>query len=143
MRVPILEHAGLIHTAQIFAAMVRMLERSPAQQMKLCEPSVAFDNLKLGRQEGRLYVYGDFGIFVDVGSPWHTSKRVLIEEIVIRFRRVYENSVDSAIAQLADIARQHGCVAVAAGDTQIGLMAPRYIAAGFQPLGTQFYKEIP
>ena len=126
----------------IFEALLRLHDKSPAKQMKLCEPEVAYRNLVQARSEGRLYVYGDYGIFIDVGSPWHTSKRVLIEEIVIRFRKAYSNDVDSAIQQLTVIGRSHGCVAVAAGDTQIGLMAPRYLAAGFEALGTQFYKEI-
>ena len=120
-----------------------LLDKSPATQMKLCEPEVAIPALHQAIKEDRLLIYGDFAILVDVGSPWHTSKRILIEEIIIRFRRVYGNTVESAIAQLEVIAKQRGCVAVAAGDTQIGLMSDRYIAAGFQALGSQFYKEIP
>src|SRR5262245_57133542 len=107
--------------------MLKMLRVSSAAQMKLVEPDVAWKNLLAAQADGRLYSHGDFGIFVDVRSPWHTSKRVLIEEIIVRFRREYGNSVESAIEQLEHIARQHGCVAVAAGDTQIGLMAPRYL----------------
>ena len=119
-----------------------MLGYSPAPQMRLVQPKYARSALHLARLAGRLYVYGDFGIFVDVGSPWYTTKPILIEELIVRFRRVYKNRVESAVAQLDEIGKEHGCVAVGAGDTQIGLMAPHYLAAGFQVLGTQFYKEI-
>jgi hypothetical protein len=119
-----------------------MLDKSPAPQMRLVENHTAWLHLCEAKSASLLYVYGDFGILVDVGSPWYTSKRVLIEEIIVRFRKDYGNTVESAIAQLDVIARIHGCVAVAAGDTQIGLMSDRYLAAGFQALGTQFYKEI-
>lgn len=139
----LLERAGVYHTEMIYTALLSMLDKSPAAQMKLCEPEVAGKALQRAKAEKRLFVYGDFGILVDVGSPWHTSKQVLIEEIIVRFRRDHGNTVESAIEQLSVLAREFGCVAVAAGDTQIGLMAPRYLAAGFQPLGTQFYKEIP
>jgi hypothetical protein len=126
----------------IFRAMLKMMQYSPAPQMKLVEPAVAHERLMKAREDGRLYVLGDFGIFVDVGSPWYTSKQVLIEEIIVRFRRHFDNVVDTAIEALTRIAKLHGCVAVAAGDTQVGYMAPRYLAAGFSTLGTQFYKEI-
>jgi hypothetical protein len=131
------------HVERIYDALVNLLAMSPAPQMRLCEPDVARQNLSRASDERRLFVYGDFGILVDVGSPWHTSKRVLIEEIIVRFRRDYGNKVEGAIAQLDIIAKAFGCVAVAAGDTQIGLMSPRYLAAGFTTLGTQFYKETP
>jgi hypothetical protein len=111
--------------------------------MRLCEEHVAYAALHRARDEARLYVYGDYAILFDIGSPWHTSKKLLIEEFVLRFRREYGNAVDGAVAQLDELARALGCAAVAAGDTQVGLMSPRYVAAGFQPLGTQFYKEIP
>jgi hypothetical protein len=140
---PRLRHASTLDVTLTFHALLKMLGKSPALQMKLAEPEVAYKHLVKAQAEGHLYVYGDYAILVDVGSPWHTSKLVLIEEIIVRFRRPYGHPVDEAIAQLPLIARQHGCVAVAAGDTQIGLMAPRYLAAGFQPLGSQFYKEVP
>lgn len=140
---PTLREADTFHAALIYATLERLLVVSPAPQMKLAEPAVAYAALYQAMRETRLYVYGDFGILVDVGSPWHTSKRVLIEEIIVRFRKDFDNSAESAVAQLAVIAKRHGCVAIAAGDTQIGLMTPRYLAAGFQALGTQFYKETP
>jgi hypothetical protein len=126
----------------IFDKLLQLQAKSPAPQMALCEPDVAYRHLKQAVREGRLYLFGDYAILVDIGSPWHTTRRVLIEEIILRFRSVNKNSVESAIEQLSIIAKVRGCAAVAAGDTQIGLMSPRYIAAGFQPLGTQFYKGI-
>jgi hypothetical protein len=123
-------------------SLLRMLDKSPAPQMRLAVPEVAYRHLKASARNGMLYVYGDFAVLVDVGSPWHTDKPVLIEEIIVRFRKAHHNDVESAVAQLDHIAREHGCVAIAAGDTQVGIMGPRYIAAGFQPLGSQFYKEL-
>lgn len=140
---PELELARESDCIAVFDAMLRMLHKSPAKQMALVEPEHAYTALVQAVREQRLYLYGDYAILVDVGSPWHTTKLVLFEEIIIRYQRVYGHDVSEAVAQLDSIARQHGCVAVAAGDTQVGLMAPRYLAAGFEPLGTQFYKEIP
>lgn len=128
---------------EIFNALLLMLRKSPAPQMALVEEEVAYRNLKQAVAEQRLYVYGDFAILVDAGSPWHTSKKVLIEEIVIRWRREFNTPVEAAIRQLDRIAKEHGCVAIAAGDTQVGIMGPRYTAAGFKTLGTQFFKEVP
>lgn len=122
---------------------LRMVEYSPAPQMRNVEPPLVRSYMHLAQLTGRLYVYGDFAILVDVGSDWYTSKRYLIEQLIWRVSRDHGNTVDSAIEKLDFIARLHGCVAVAAGDTQVGYMAPRYLAAGFQPLGTQYYKEIP
>lgn len=138
-----LTYATEAQAETIFQALLKMLQYSPAPQMALAEPVVAYANLMKARDEGKLYVLGDFGILVDVGSPWHSSKPVLFEEIIIRFRRHFENTVDTAVEALERIAKLHGCVAVAAGDTQIGYMAPRYIAAGYRPLGTEFFKETP
>jgi hypothetical protein len=127
----------------ILDALLQMLPKSPAPQMKMAEPLVAHQSLMLAQRQQRLYIFGDFAILVDEGSPWYTSKRVLFEEIIIRWRRVHGNTVDSAIAQLEAIAKLHGCVAIGAGDTQIGYMTPRYLAAGYTTLGIQFHKEIP
>lgn len=135
-------HDGL-DVLEIFQALLRLLAKSKAPQMRLVDEATAYRSLTAAAAEGRLYVHGDFAILVDVGSPWHSDKRVLIEEIIVRWRKAFGNTVESAVAQLDVIAAEHGCVAVAAGDTQIGLMSPRYLAAGFKPLGTQFFKEIP
>lgn len=126
----------------IYRALLEVQKKSPAKQMALVEPGAAWKHLDRARATGNLVVCGDYGILFDVGSPWHTTKLVLIEEIIIRFRRLYQNPVEDAIAKLDDLARLHGCVAIAAGDTQVGLMAPRYQAAGYISLGSQFYKEL-
>lgn len=127
----------------IFQALLRMLDKSPAPQMRLVEPAVVYSHLRLAAVDRKLWVLGDFAILVDVGPPWHTTRPVLIEEIIVRFRKGYGYSVEDAVAALDHLAELHGCHAIAAGDTQVGIMAPRYLAAGFVTLGTQFYKEIP
>lgn len=126
----------------IVAALVTLLRKSPAPQMKLVDYDTAYRNLMTAKAEGRLFVYGDFIILVDVGTPWHSNKPVLIEELVARFRKVYGNTPQSAVAQLEVLARKFNCVAVASGDTQVGLMAEHYKSEGYTPLGSQFYKEI-
>lgn len=138
----ILEKPSRLETEDIYAAMLEVLSKSPAAHMKLAEPAVALGHLIVRSALGYLWVYGDFAILVDVGSPWYTTKQVLIEEIIIRFRRGYRNTVESAVAQLDVLARDFACVAVVAGDTQLGIMTPRYLAAGFTSLGTQLYKDI-
>jgi hypothetical protein len=138
-----LQAARLSDVPLIFEALLKLLHKSPAPQMRLAEPEVAFQAMCTAVAEQRLYLYGDYALLVDVGSPWHSSKNVLIEEIIVRYQRHFGNNVESAIAQLEVLAERIGCVAIGAGDTQIGLMSPRYLAAGFTSLGTQFYKEIP
>lgn len=127
----------------IFQALMRMLDKSPAPQMRLVEPAAVYSHLYRATADKKLWVLGDFAILVDVGPPWHTTKPVLIEEIIVRFRRGHGGTVEDAVAALDRLAERFGCFAIAAGDTQIGMMAPRYTAAGFVTLGTQFYKETP
>lgn len=126
----------------IFEELLRLLAKSPAAQMVLAVPAVAEQNLYLAQEQGRLWIQGDFAILVDVGSPWYTDKPVLIEEIVIRYRREFGNPPEDIALALPLLAEILGCVAVAAGDTQVGIMGPRYTAAGFKTLGTQYFKEI-
>lgn len=139
----LLELPSRLETDDIYTALLVLLERSPAAQMKLAEEKEAYLHLLRAKLKQHLWVYGDFAILIDVGSPWYTTKPVLIEEIILRFRRGYGNTVESAIAQLDVLAREFTCVAIAAGDTQVGYMTPRYLAAGFTNLGTQFFKEVP
>ena len=131
-----------LETLEIYQALLRLQAKSPAKQMVLVEPNVALQNLQHAVEERSVYVYGDYAIKVDVGSPWYTSKPLLIEEIILRFRKDFGNHVSSAIQQLDAIAKEKGCVAIAAGDTQIGLMSQHYHAEGYSPIGTQFFKEI-
>lgn len=131
-----------VEVEDIFQALLGMLSNSPAKQMALAEPAAAYSHLLVAALNGKLLTFGDFAILFDIGSPWHTRKLVLIEEIIVRFRKRYGNTVESAVAQLEVIARDQGCAAIAAGDTQVGIMGPRYLAAGFTTLGSQFYKEI-
>jgi len=127
----------------IFEELLKLLQKSPAAQMKLAVPEVALAHLRAAQAAGHLWIQGDFAILVDVGSPWYTDRPVLIEEIIIRYRRDFGNPPEDVALALPLLAEILGCAAIAAGDTQVGLMGPRYLAAGFTALGTQFFKEIP
>lgn len=138
-----LQPASMEDVHSIFEALLKMRKYSSAPQMRLTEPRHAVAHLQMAAAKQHLWVFGDFAILIDVGSPWYSAELVLIEEIIVRFRKEHGNTVDSAVAQLDVLALRFGCAAIAAGDTQIGLMSPRYLAAGFKTLGTQFYKEMP
>jgi hypothetical protein len=124
----------------VMAALIAMLKKSPAPQMKYAEIGVARRSVKLAMRSGRAFICNGFFIMVDVGSDWYTSKCYLIEQIIVR---VYpsEHKVATAIAALDEIARRFGADAIAVGDTQIGYMTPLYHAAGYTTLGTQLFKE--
>lgn len=124
----------------VMGALLAMLDKSPAPQMRLADPTSARCGVRSAIHEGRAYIVGDFFIMVDQGSPWYTSKPVLIEEIILRISREHDTTVEQAIAALDDIAASRGCVAIAAGDTQIGYMRPKYEARGYVPMGYQLLK---
>ncbi len=116
-------------------------DKSPALHVKLCSIGVALGNVLRAIDEGRAWMADGYFILVDVGSPWFSSQRMLIEEIIIRVRPT-TLPVSYAIDALDLIAEKLGCTAIAAGDTQIGYMTPHYHAAGYTTLGTQLMKEV-
>lgn len=117
-----------------------MLDYSPAPQMRYADYHVAMASVVRAMREGRAYICNGYFIMVDVGSDWYTDRRYLIEQIILK---VYDapHTVASAIAGLEEIAKEHGCHAIAVGDTQVGYMTPLYQAAGFTTIGTQLIKE--
>lgn len=89
----------------------------------------------------QVVVNDGYMILFDVGSPWYTTRRFLIEELILRIGPS-EQGVSGAIRCLELLARSHECCAIAAGDTQVGYMVPHYQAEGFTVLGQQLFKEI-
>ena len=121
-------------------ALVKMKTKSPAPQMKYTNPKVAFRHMM--RSDTKARVVAGYFIMYDVGSPWYSEDRFLMEDLIIRIYPT-ASTVEVAIDALSEIARELGCKAVIAGDTQVGYMAPKYLAKGFVTLGTQLMKEVP
>ena len=125
-----------------FDAMLRLKAKSPSSKMGLADPATAFAGLRNFIEQGTAVEVGDYLILYDYGPTWYSPKLHMIEELTIRFKREFNNPVESAVAALEVIARQIGASAIAVGDTQIGLMTPYYLAAGYTVLGTQLFKEV-
>ena len=119
-----------------------MLKANPEHQMQYADTEVAFAYVRQAMREGRAYYLDGYFIMVDVGSDWYTSRKYLIEQIILKIHPT-TSPVSVAIAALDRIREIHGCVAIAAGDTQVGYMTPHYHAAGYITLGTQLFKGEP
>jgi len=126
----------------IMAALFQMREKSPAPQVRLAEPIEAELSVRHAIHEGRAYFLGGYFVMYDISRTWYSSKKVLIEDLILKVHEDSSVRLRDVIRSLSDLALMHGCKAVVAGDTQIGYMTPRYIQEGFQVLGTQLYKEL-
>ena len=123
-------------------ALLKLKAKSPSAKMAAVEVDEASRNLRKFLEEGRAVEVGDYLILYDLGSPWYTTKLHFIEELTIRFQRVYNNPVTDAVQAMEKLARMNCAQFIAVGDTQIGLMTPYYLEAGYTPLGSQLFKEI-
>lgn len=122
--------------------LLELKSKSPSVKMALVEPAKAFIGLTEFLEQGRAVEVGDYLILYDYGPTWYSSKLHFIEELTLRFQKVYRNPVEDAVAAIEVLARNIGARAIAVGDTQVGLMTPYYLAAGYSMLGTQLFKEI-
>jgi hypothetical protein len=122
------------------SALARLQAKSPAAQMKYTDLDTAMLHIE-GNYLHRSRVVGGYFILFDIGSPWYSKERFLIEDIILRIYPT-EFPVTVAIDALSTLATMNNCTAVMAGDTQIGHMVPLYQAAGFVTLGTQLIKEL-
>lgn len=125
-----------------FDELLKLRAKSPSAKMAMVEPAKAFIGLTEFLEQGRAVEVGDYLILYDYGPTWYSSKLHFIEELTIRFQRVHRNPVEDAVAAIEVLARNIGARAIAVGDTQVGLMTPYYLAAGYSMLGTQLFKEI-
>jgi hypothetical protein len=119
-----------------------MLAKSPAPQMRYADLETALLYIMhIAGVQGRAWIVDGYLVLYDIGADWYSKKPYLIEQLILK---VYDTDapVENAIAFLELRAKAHGCVMVAAGDTQVGYMTPKYQAAGYSVLGTQLYKEI-
>lgn len=124
----------------IMEALLALQAKSTAPHMALATPIDAELGVRNAIHEGRAVIAGDYFIMYDVGSPWYTRQYVLIEEIILRISRACGSVIEDALAALDELQMQHNCVAIAAGDTQIGYMLPKYIAHGYRVMGHQLLK---
>lgn len=125
--------------AAIMAVLIRLLDKSPAPQMKYAVPSVAERNIRLAIDEGRgVFVRGYFIMF-DIGPDWYTDKNYLIEQIILKVHN--DGNVRDAVKALDVLRKKFNCVLTAVGDTQIGYMTPIYKEEGYIVAGTQLVKE--
>lgn len=128
--------------ALVINTLIAMREKNPGKQMMHSDPEIARAYIKQAVVENRCYMVDDtFFIMFDVGCLWFTDTPFLLEQLVLRVRS-HNFHVGNAIDALAELAKFHGCTTIVAGDTQVGVMTPHYINAGYQPLGTQLIKEI-
>ncbi len=119
-----------------------MLTYSQAPQMKWVDIDIACRYILEAGKSGRAWIYDGYMVLFDIGCDWYSDKPYLIEQLVLRLHES-EHGVASAIALLKQMASLNGCVAVAAGDTQvIGYMTEKYKEAGFSVIGTQLYMEV-
>jgi hypothetical protein len=137
-----MRQAVLGDVGPIMTALLAMLAKSPAPQMRYAEPSTAAWSVRFAIKEGRGFVLGGYFIMVDIGSDWYTPACYLIEQIILKIDPADKTAtVRDCIAALDKIADIFGCSAIAVGDTQVGYMTPLYHAAGYTTLGTQLMKE--
>jgi hypothetical protein len=125
------------------AALIRLQERAQGRgQMAHASVPAAAYSVELAIAEGRLRFVDGYAIMFDVGREWYSFDLYLIEQIIIK---VYDTDapVEVAIDALDIIAAEYGCKAIAAGDTQVGYMTPKYINKGYAILGTQLFKGVP
>lgn len=121
-------------------ALIAMKAKNPNKQMQWSEPSVAFAYMRKQAEDGNAVVVDGYFIMYSVTPIWFTTVPFLVEELIIRIQPT-DKPVEVAIAALDRLKEMFGCVAIVAGDAQIGYMTPKYQAAGFQHLGTQLIKE--
>lgn len=126
----------------IMRALYQMLEYSPAPQMKYAEPIEAELSIRHAIHEERAYMHGGYFIMVDIGREWYSSRKFLIEQIILKVETT-SVPVEHAIDYLATIGMAKGCALVAVGDTQVGYMGSKYEAKGYTLLGKQYIKELP
>lgn len=126
----------------IMSALQKLLAKSPSEQMRYAELIEAELGVRDAIHNNRAIFVGDYFIMFDVGKVWYSSKKFLIEELVVRVSTDNNTQVSEAVAALTALATRFRCAAVVAGDTQIGVMTNHYIRDGFVMLGSQLIKHI-
>ena len=125
----------------VIAAMYRMWSLNPSNQMVYTDETKALDYIRAACSGGRVMIVDEtFAVMFDVGCMWYSSTPFLIEECLLRIKR-NALPVEAAIVALDWLKDYYNCAMIVVGDTQLGVMTPHYIAAGYRHLGTQLIKD--
>lgn len=127
----------------IMDALRALWAKSNATHMGMVDPMAAELSVRHAQHTGRAWFHGPYFIMVDHGQDWYSSKKFLMEQIILRVRPNTAGehwTVEDAIEQLPVLRDFYGCDAIVVGDSQIGLMIPKYLAAGYVRVGTQLMK---
>lgn len=121
-------------------ALVAMRAKNPNKQMRYADPDTALAYMQNAAGSGNAVVVDGYFIMYAVTPAWFSIDPFLIEELIIRIYPT-DSPVEVAIAALDELKALFNCVAIVAGDTQVGYMTPKYLANGFVRLGEQLIKE--
>jgi hypothetical protein len=129
----------------IMPALLALKASGKAAKMKYTDPVVARGHLLYAVRHELLWIMGGYMVLVDYGRDWYGPHNFLFEQMILK---VYPEdrrfSVDDVIAVALPTLRDYfSCVAIIAGDTQVGYMIPKYEAQGYVRLGVQLIKEKP
>ncbi|CAB3697882.1 hypothetical protein LMG3458_02488 [Achromobacter deleyi] len=88
-------------------------------------------------------IAAEYVIVYDTGNLWYSSALLLFEEMVVRLGDA-PGAVSEVPALLDELAGLYGCAGVISGNAiaRPGLTRV-YGKAGYSPVATRFYKEIP
>lgn len=131
------DHVDILHA---LAALVNMKEKNPSKQMQWAEPAAALEYMELCKEHGYAVVEQGYFILFSPVRPWYSRKLFLVEDLILKIEATTA-PVQVAIDALEILRVQYDCVAIISGDTQVGYMAERYMANGYQMLGVQLIKE--
>lgn len=120
------------------AALRKLVDKSPALHMQFADWHVGWTYVQMQVNAGNVLIVGDFAVFVSITPLWFTSKRFVIEDLVLRISRESGTALDEIPAALKLLAKFENCVGVVSGDTQVGRMDQVYNDASFSLLGRQF-----
>ena len=134
------QRANILKFPQYEAALLMLLRKSPARQMALVDIPSALEKFKKAIQDGEVHEVGDYLVWFQLSPTWYSgSKVIIIEDLVLRFQRIYDNPASDVAVYLKHLNTIYGTHGVVAGDTQVGAMGKVYEEAGFTPLGKQYF----
>ncbi|OZI20061.1 hypothetical protein CAL26_21135 [Bordetella genomosp. 9] len=81
-------------------------------------------------------------VVYDITPTWYCPHNLFIEQMVLRVED-RPGFLRRVIAAMEDEARRWGCAGIATGDAMGIAMSAAYRRAGYSPVVSQFYKELP
>lgn len=138
-----MKHATNQDVARIMVALHALWAKSNATHMGMVDPMAAELSVRHAVHQGRGWLIGPYFVMVDHGQDWYSSKKFLMEQIIIRIEAddpQHRWIVEDVIERLPELRDAYGCDAIVVGDSQIGMMVPKYLAAGYTKVGVQLMK---